>query len=383
MFERLLGKTKNHVGLDIGSGAVKMIQARRTGEQFNVIAAAIADVSQQKITAVGYKAAAADAINDCLEQAICPYGDKILAVSSISGPEVIVRTFDFPPIPEEDIKNAVELEASQVCPVDIKQCALDYQILNGNAEYDYQNETQKGHPADQEKVYDINTLSNNGRIKGILVAAPKNLLESRVELLKSTGTHCCLLDVNPLAALNCFHISEPLAQKNKDISLNSAALLDIGKNSTNIVITDCNNIPFVRDFSYGSKDIISQLAENSKLSEQKILDQLIASPQDINIEDYTQKLSAAAARLTTDINETLRYYATRNDSIPVENIYLFGTFARTPRLREILDGKLPANVLLWNPFENIHCDADENTKTLLETNGPAFAVAAGLAARTF
>jgi hypothetical protein len=37
---------------------------------------------------------------------------------------------------------------------------------------------------------------------------------------------------------------------------------------------------------------------------------------------------------------------------------------------------------LWNPFDKIRCDAGQACEVLLQKNGPAMAVAAGLAMRS-
>jgi Tfp pilus assembly PilM family ATPase len=47
-----------------------------------------------------------------------------------------------------------------------------------------------------------------------------------------------------------------------------------------------------------------------------------------------------------------------------------------------LNNHLPAAVVLWNPFEKIRCEADRSCEEILQKNGPAMAVAAGLAMRS-
>jgi Tfp pilus assembly PilM family ATPase len=49
---------------------------------------------------------------------------------------------------------------------------------------------------------------------------------------------------------------------------------------------------------------------------------------------------------------------------------------------ELLNNKLSAEVVLWNPFDAIDCDAGQGCREVLEKDGPAMAVAAGLAMRS-
>jgi hypothetical protein len=61
-----------------------------------------------------------------------PTGSK-MAVCGVSGPEVAVRDFEFPPLSAEDIDAAVQLEASQVCPFNAADSAVDYHLMpNGD-----------------------------------------------------------------------------------------------------------------------------------------------------------------------------------------------------------------------------------------------------------
>ena len=111
-WKRLLniGQDEIVLGLDIGSYAVKMIELRKDGDDYIVTAAGMVDIAetteddeaQGEINTVG-------AIGECLRST----GTQTqLAVCGVSGPEVAVRYFNFPPLPAEEIEGAILLHAS-------------------------------------------------------------------------------------------------------------------------------------------------------------------------------------------------------------------------------------------------------------------------------
>jgi len=124
------------LGLDIGSSVVRVVQLRRDEAGYAVTAAGIVDIENEpeknpqsgqneKLKEIN----AIRAIRNCLESTQVK---TKLAVCGVAGPEVAVRDFKFPSLPPEEIAGAVLLEASQVCPFNVDDASVDYQlILNG------------------------------------------------------------------------------------------------------------------------------------------------------------------------------------------------------------------------------------------------------------
>ena len=132
-WKRMFNLSKAEVlGLDIGSSSVKAVRLRKDDAGYTVTAAGIADIAptdsfyevnsgaednnnHRKINTVR-------AIRECLEST--GSGTK-LAVCGLSGQEVAVRDFEFPSLRAEEIEVAVLFEASQVCPFNAADIAVD------------------------------------------------------------------------------------------------------------------------------------------------------------------------------------------------------------------------------------------------------------------
>jgi type IV pilus assembly protein PilM len=143
-----------------------------------------------------------------------------------------------------------------------------------------------------------------------------------------------------------------------------------------------NNVPFVRDIAYAGDDIIKELARESGGSPEAARKELGGGGDGSSSgADLAERLGRACAKLISDVSETLRYYSAQEKSAAVDKMFVCGGFALVKGLVEVLDRKLAAKAVLWNPFAQKRCEPDPKCRDIIEKHGPALAVAAGLAMR--
>jgi len=350
----MLSFTKRELlGLDIGSSAVKVVRLRKNGAGYTVTAAGIAEIAPATASCEidgeiednnHRRIIIIKAIRECLAST---ERKTKLAVCGLSGPEVAVRDFEFPLLSTSEIDGAVSFEASQVCPFNAAESAVDYHLI----------------PNGDDKT------------RGILAAATNALIRSKEKLAKESALKCVLMDVEGLALLNCF---KGLADESDKLT---TAILNVGSSGTTVAIMGGNGRPFIRDMTFAGDDIIRQIADDKYMSTEDvkgILSGDSTAPQ-AELHDSFEK---ACLKLIVNVSETLRYYATQEQSTPVEKIFVCGGFALTKGFVEFLSSRLGAEALLWNPFEKIPCDASQQLGDICGKRGPALAVAAGLAMRT-
>ncbi|MHC4395175.1 MAG: type IV pilus assembly protein PilM [Planctomycetota bacterium] len=348
------------LGLDIGSSVVKMLQMRKDNGSFTVTAAAIAQIADdpdnnKKNTETN----TVQAISDCLQSTQI---QTRFAVCSVCGPEVAIRHFKFPPLPTEEIPGAVMLEAAQVCPFNVENGGVDYQVI-------------------------LNDADNVG---GVLAATTKKMIESKRRLIEEAALNNVLMDVDGLALLNCFsslpcckESQDSLSEKSEESGTGQAtAILNVGSSFTNLAIIGDNGLPFIRDISYAGNDIIKQVAEENEVATDIVKSILL------NTSNTTEpqlglggSLKKACRKLIDDVSDSLRYYTAQEKSSPVKKVFVCGGFAMVEGFVQLLDEQLPVAAVLWNPFEQVKCDGPSQCEDILRKNGPAMAVAAGLAMR--
>jgi len=333
-------------GLDIGSSSVKIVQLRKDGQDWVVTAAGAAEIpdgmeedkTRREINIV-------KAIRKC-------FGSTGIAtkfaVYGVCGPEVAVRCFKFPALPNEEIHGAVTLEASQVCPFNIEEGAVDYQLISNGTD----------------------------SVTGVLVAATNKMIDKKNHLVQDAELNGTLADADGLALLNCF------AESEKSYTNKTIAILNVGSAFTTLAIVGNNSLPFVRDIAYAGNDIIEQIAAEHNFSREIVSGILAGSSGNETYPNLGDSLAKACKKLITDVTETLRYYAAQEKSTLVEKIFICGGFSLVKGFVGLFNSNFPAPVVLWNPFEKMRCEADRTCMDVLQKNGPAMAVAAGLAMRS-
>lgn len=334
-------------GLDIGSSSVNAVQLVKKGSKWIVTAASRTPIapSQEEDN----QANTVSAIGKCLEST----GIRTRkAVCGISGPEVAVRDFNFPSLERDEIEPAIHFEAAQICPFNADDAAVDYQLIDNDKD----------------------------SVSGILVAATNQLINNKTELAKQASVDCVLMDVDGLALLNC------LGECEEDITEQTVAILSVGCSSTTLAILggrDGTALPFIRDVSYAGNDIVKAIAAENNMSEEAVKEILFGGKNATERPNaFEESFEKACDKLIVDVTETLRYYTAQDKSSFVEKVFVCGSFAVIEGLVDLLDRHLPSKIVLWNPFEKLECESDKSCEEILHEDGPAMAVAAGLAMRS-
>lgn len=340
------------VGIDVGSSAVKLIKLGRSGCGYTVRAAAMAEIPSPSADSAD-ASGIVGAIRQCLS--IAQVKDRC-AVCGVAGPEVMVRGFKFPPLPAKALDQAVQLEAHSVCPLDMKNSVLDYQLIG----HDIQ--TQEPRPQN-----------------GLMVAASDRLIQQRLAQLTGAGMKPVLMDSEALALLNCLNELNLLAPGG------SAAVIDIGDSVTSVIIYGQNGLPFVRDLNIAGGSIIRQIAAEQQMEEKTVRNALCSGGRaEITTEQRNKILLAlnnAIRPLVMMINETLRFYSFQEKGSPVEQIFLCGGFSLVEMFTDMLTDALPVCTTILNPLEKIEWESPQD-QNRWKACGPVMAIAAGLAMRT-
>jgi len=335
--------TKTEIlGLDIGSFAVKAVRLCKEESGYSVAAVGFAEIAVTEETNKHLNTI--KAIHESFELV----GNRTkFAVCGLSGPEVAVRDFEFPLLSSSEIDGAVLFEASQVCPFNAADSAVDYHLI----------------PDGDDKT------------RGTLVAATNLLIADKVNLVKEVALKCVLMDVEGLALLNCF---ETLAGDSEN---STTAILNVGGSVTTVAIMGADGRPFVRDMAFAGNDIIKQIAADKDMSTEDVK-RILSDGSTTAQMELNDSLGKACQKLVEDVSNTLRYYATQEQSTPIEKIFVCGGFALIKGFVEVLNGRLGVEAVLWNPFEKIRCDTGPQFKDICDKRGPTLAVAAGLAMRS-
>lgn len=213
------------IGLDIGSRAIKLVQITQDREQHRLQRVGIKKI-ERGIVAEGVvreKSKLIALIKELVQE--CQVTLNRVAIS-LSGSSVMVRLIQVPIMTVDELHEHLEWESESesYIPYEIDDVYLDFQIL----------------PTSPESEKD------SSKMTVLLVAAKKEIVNERIEILKQAGLHPCVLDVDGLALANMYAMTV-VNRVNMCVMI-----LNVGASGLNMTIMGAGGIPlFIRDAPVG------------------------------------------------------------------------------------------------------------------------------------
>ena len=184
-------RSRSIIGLDIGSRHLKAIYLERRRGGWSVTAAGVAPTPADAVSEgiVHEPDRVADAVSALLRERNIPPGE---AVAAFSGSTVTVRQIRMPNVPTNSLPKAVRFEAAKYLP-SVQESAVEYAVLG-----------KSGEPL---------------QLDLLLVAAPNEMVNSRVRAMELAGLDPVAVDIEAFALLRSlsaagFDLSEPMAVLN-------------------------------------------------------------------------------------------------------------------------------------------------------------------------
>src|ERR1043165_6678081 len=123
------GRKKTTVGLDIGSGLIKVAVIDHSKKTPELVRVAIASLAQDAIVEgeVMDPGVVAEAIRTAMANAGVTTKDVVIAVG---GRDVIVKKIQIERVKEQQVRELLRWEAEQHVPFDVESVELDHQTLD-------------------------------------------------------------------------------------------------------------------------------------------------------------------------------------------------------------------------------------------------------------
>ena len=216
----LFGRKKRTIGLDVGSGLIKVAVVEHTPAGPELVRVALMPVLPDAIVEgeIMDGGIVADAITAAL-QAAGVSGPRVVA--AVGGRDVIVKKIQIDRVKEAQARELMRWEAEQHVPFDMESVELDFQILDPDGEA--------------------------GQMDVLLVAAKRDLVEAKMRLLADAGLTPAVIDVDAFALHNAFERSHPEAMTG------TVALVNVGHDVTNINLMDEGVPVLTRDLLVGTR----------------------------------------------------------------------------------------------------------------------------------
>lgn len=374
---KLFGK-ETVVGVDIGSRLIKVVQAEpgRTPGTFRITRAAVGAAPDNAVRdgIVVDRAGVASALRALLGVAGI---DATGAIAAISGTSVMVRHVRLPRMEESILRKSIHFEAGKYISSPIDDSLVEFQIAG---------------PLEDEP----------DKMGVMLVAAPSDMVESRLAALVEAGLEPVAVDVEAFALQRAL-LDLTATQPARGTTL---AVLDMGAVTTDVNIVADGHFALTRTIAIAGDNFTQALKSASPSTDWDELE-ILKTQVDMSVlltpEADPEKVALARAvqpvmdELLREVRRSMNYYQSQLGDLAASNlpanlrpdagggavsrIVLTGGSARIGGLETYMSARLGVAAEVWNVFDNPAFDTLAFSPDFLEENRTVLTVGLGLAVK--
>ena len=343
----LFGRSKATIGLDIGSGLIKVAVIDHSKKEPELVRVAVVPLLADAIVEgeVMDPGIVSEAIQSALAAADVPKAKNV--VTAVGGRDVIIKKIQIERVKEAQARELMRWEAEQHVPFDMESVELDFQILDPDAD--------------------------GVEMSVLLVAAKRELIESKMRMLTDAGLDGGVVDVDAFALHNAFEVNHPNAMDG------IVALVNMGHEVTNINILE-NGIPILtRDIALGTRRFREDLQRERGLGAddaQALIQGYDRSPHlDAVLESRGEEVAVGIERAAAFLASSSRTGG------QVKAVFTCGGGSRIPGLTEVLADRLRLKVQQANPLANLRIRDGAMDNLVTDEVAPLLMLPIGLALR--
>jgi type IV pilus assembly protein PilM len=245
------------------------------------------------------------------------------AVLSIPGRSVFNRFLKIPPVEGDRLNRIVQFEARQHLPFPLEEVRIEYEAY----------------------------ASEHGDMDVSLLAVKRDALAFYIDIMRKCGLSIVSIDISSLALFNVY-----VNSTQRDPADEVVALADIGASTCDIVVESEGKVRFMRRARVGGNSLTAMLAqEMGQEFEMAEGTKLRSSEEGLPEMSSTSRISEVLLRgfdrIAGDLKNTLDYYVSQPDGLPVNRLYITGGTSRFKTLAPILEDRLGIPVEVLRPFQ--------------------------------
>jgi len=344
----LFRKSKNLVGLDIGSSAVKLVELKDAkGGGYRLVKTGIEPLSPEAIVdgAIMDASLVVDTVNRVISSLNVRNNDF---ATSLSGHSVIIKKISLPAMSSEELAESIRWEAEQYVPFDINDVNLDYVVLEPGGE-----------------TMDV-----------LLVAVKKDKIGDYTSVITQAGKTPALVDVDAFAIQNAYEVNYPVEPGRV------VALVNIGASMTNVNVLSGANTIFWRDISFGGNQYTDAIQKQLSLGfEQADTLKKGEASGEHSLQEILPILRSVSDDLAQELQKTFDFFGATTSTEKIDQLFIAGGCSRIVNLDRQLKDRFGMPVEIMNPFRQIDVSGSAASAEWLNENAPTLTVAVGLAVR--
>jgi type IV pilus assembly protein PilM len=341
----------NKIGLDIGTSAVRAAwvtgsKGRSSLVRFGQIALPSGAVDGGEVRDPGI---VSEAISQLWKRS--KFKTK-QAVVGVANQRVVVRQVDLPFMEEKDLRSSLRYQVAEHIPMPVDDAELDFQIID-----------------------DFVTDSQEHMMRVLLVAAARDMVGGLVDAVSGAGLQPSGVDLTPFAVARA--VSQ-VARGEVGVA-GAEAIIDVGASVTNIIVHHNGEPRFVRILLIGGDDATDALMDQLELSFEEAEALKLDLGRGVGPAEARKVLAGRVESLVSEIQGSIDYYLSLEDSEPVTSVVITGGGSLTPGLTERLEASLGTHVRRGAPLSEMSVTKSGLTPEQIAQIEPVAAAAVGLA----
>jgi type IV pilus assembly protein PilM/plasmid segregation protein ParM len=341
----ILTNTTDFFGLDIGTSSIRVVQAKG-GKLKTLIRYGSLDI--EKNISKSDSNADLQKLGQAVKQVIAQSGITTPNVAvGIPSNKIFMTVVDIERLAPQELDKTIRLQADSLIPTPLSESKIDWAQLGDS-------------PKESSKVE-------------ILLASVNNsFVEKRLDMLESLGLNVIAFEPDSLA------ITRSLLTPDSQEPL---LILDIGTETTDLIIA-LNDAPrLIRSIPTGTDTIIKSAMQNLGIDEkqaQQFVFKFGLSQEKLEGQIYGAIIGTIEV-LIAEIEKSIKFFDTRYTNTPLNKIVVTGGASTLPEFPLMIANKFGLSVEIGNSWRNISFPANMQNDLLKVSN--KFSAAVGLAQR--
>jgi type IV pilus assembly protein PilM len=336
-------KKRDVIGVDIGSGSLKLVQLAKKGKLTKLIGYGKVDIPENYIIEgiVVEPEKLAEVVNKFLAEDIWGKITAKRVCTSLPESKIFTRTISLPHMQNKALAEAINWEASQTIPMALTDLYLDWQVIGPSAD----------DPKNDEVIY---------------AAAPRAIVDSYMHFFNIMGWEVESIETSLTAIVR----SVVPKRKTKEAAL----IIDMGSKTTNLAVFD-QLIRLTGSTLIGGDHITYRIAEVLKIGE--IEAEKLKKQKSSDKTSIRQAVDVEVTEITKEATKMINYYQEKSKKVNTfSRVILCGGGASLAMLTEIFAEKLGIPAEVGNPWANISVYP---LKSVPKDEAPIYTNAVGLA----
>ena len=360
-----LGGESTALGIDIGSSAIKVVEIKKKGgkailETYGAIALGpYDDLDAGRVTNLSVEKIA-EALKEVLKQS----GTTVTSAAfSIPVQSSLIFTIELPvQVEESKLSTIIPTEARKYIPVPITEVSLDYFTLpQKESSFEEMNASVNGSNAGPKAV---------GKTNVLVVATQNDAISKYRSIVSQCSMTSSFFEIEIFSSI----------RSNFEHELSPVLLMDFGASRTKLSIVEFGMVKSYHTVDRGGADISDSISKSlsipfSEAEKMKKEFGLFGNPVEKSLFDI---IKTHVDYIFSETNNVLLGYEKKYNRT-ISKVIFSGGGSLMKGLPELAAASFRAEIEIGHPFSKVNAPAF--LSKVLETMGPEFAVALGLALR--